>query len=93
MRTTPRIGTKPWFGPKLMLGWGWSPISAEGWVATGATIGVVVVMAVAVDNVPVMLTVDALAVIALIALCMLKGTSPGGPREAQELRRKGDNSP
>jgi len=34
-----RLTKKPWFGPKY-LGWGWRPITWEGWLSTLAFIGV-----------------------------------------------------
>jgi hypothetical protein len=33
-----RITTKPWFGPKR-FGWGWTPITWEGWLSVLVWIG------------------------------------------------------
>ena len=31
----PRVTSKPWFGPKRFFGWGWTPVSWEGWAVIG----------------------------------------------------------
>jgi hypothetical protein len=85
---TPRIGTKAWFGPKW-LGWGWSPVSVEGWLVTFATIGLPILGAVIVgeDNTAAMIVVAVAAVGGLLAATYLKGTSPGGYRQHEAFRR------
>ena len=30
-----RVTEKAWFGPKRTLGWGWTPVSWEGWLSIG----------------------------------------------------------
>ena len=73
MRTKPLIGTKPWFGPRR-FGWGLDPVSVEGWAVTvGAVGGLIVAHARGVKN-------PKLIGPALLAIAVLKGTSPGGPR-------------
>lgn len=27
----PRLVEKPWFGPRKLPGWGWSPVTWQGW--------------------------------------------------------------
>lgn len=34
MRHEPIVGTKVWFGPKTWGGWGWQPVTWEGWLST-----------------------------------------------------------
>jgi hypothetical protein len=74
------VGEKLWFKPRGWGGWGWSPASAEGW----ATILIVLVTVLLVPN-PVLIL---LAVTALIAAAVLKGTSPGGPSARREFERR-----
>lgn len=85
MRTQPIIGAKAWFGPKR-LGWGWGPIAWEGWLAGVAYLAIVFGYPVVVDRGHRDLVTLA-ATAALILLCVVKGTSPGGPARAGELRR------
>ena len=74
----PLFTKKPWFGPKI-AGWGWTPVSWQGWLATvifvllvsgavrlfeGATAAPIAVI---------------LLVAAFIGLVPATGTSPGGP--------------
>lgn len=73
MRTKPLIGTKPWFGPRR-FGWGLDPVSVEGWAITGgALLAALVARRRGVKN-------PKLIGPALLAIAVLKGTSPGGPR-------------
>jgi hypothetical protein len=85
MRTRPIIGRKAWFGPRS-LGWGWGPISWEGWAAGAAFLAIVFVgPTVFGDADRNLLGLSATG--ALLLLCVLKGTSPGGPDRAAEHRR------
>lgn len=99
MRMNPLIGTKAWFGPRR-LGWGLSPVSVEGWVATAAFSGVVTWVARAqafqaatpgaTDRedraaAPPPRWWPAVAVGLFLLLVVLKGTSPGGPRARREF--------
>ena len=88
MRTRPLLGHKAWFGPRR-IGWGLSPISAEGWAVT--LVAVVAVICVAT------LTRHtrhawwaALVVVALLIVVLLKGTSPGGSRAWEEYQAQKD---
>ena len=29
--TMPRLVEKPWFGPRRVPGWGWTPVTWQGW--------------------------------------------------------------
>jgi hypothetical protein len=76
MRT--RITKKAWFGPKRW-GWGWSPVSPEGWVVTiaFAVVGQVV-------NKNLSPRRQVLAIVALVAaffgVILLTGDPPGSRR-------------
>jgi hypothetical protein len=76
---TPLIGTKVWFGPRR-LGWGWTPVSREGWVTT-----IVAVAAMWACERHHRRTLSRVAAVALVAVCVLKGTPPGGPARAAEF--------
>jgi hypothetical protein len=84
MRFTPLVGTKVWFGPRR-YGWGLSPVSWEGWAAMAGFV-------VAAMGIPMLLPnglgVAAVLVLTglLLAVCVLKGTTPGGPEAADRFR-------
>jgi len=86
VRTTPLIGTKVWFAPRRM-GWGLSPVSPEGWIVTA-------IMAVASTALKrgdrKRRGADVLLVVLYLAVVVLKGTAPGGPkaRRAFEAARE-----
>lgn len=39
----PVLTKDPWFGPKRVLGWGWTPVSPAGWVVTVIAVMLLVV--------------------------------------------------
>jgi len=73
-----RVTKKAWFGPKATIGWGWRPVSWEGWVATL----LLAVLAIAAVNIWHRSTAGIVAVLALLAvfalLAWLTGDPPGG---------------
>ena len=88
-RLTPIVGEKVWFGPRGWGGWGWQPVSWEGWFVTGAGAAVIVaLLARWGDDQAGGLIIG--VVIALIVVCFLKGTSPGsvGAKRAFDRERK-----
>jgi hypothetical protein len=90
MRTTPRIGTKLWFGPKRAGGWGWSPVSVEGWLVTAVAIMMVIAPIPFLDDDAVAWwywTLAGVSVVGILAISYLKGTSPGGRRAHEEYER------
>ena len=90
-RTTPLVGHKAWFGPRS-FGWGWDPVSWEGWVSTAAWF--VASLGLAGVNAP-WPSVTVL-VVGLLATCILKGTPPGGPTAAEHFfaqRRNAKRTP
>ena len=73
------ITKRPWFGPKQKLGWGWTPVSWEGWAATIVCIAVVVAAQLYFGP-----SLEAGlwaigSVFALLVVCYLTGGKPGGP--------------
>lgn len=76
------MGRVAWFGPRR-AGWGWSPVTVAGWSVLGTGIAVILVLA---FTLPHMWWVSLLAVVAMLAVIFLKGTSPGGPAEWSEFQ-------
>jgi hypothetical protein len=77
MRTTPRVGTKLWFGPRRSLNWGWSPVSWEGWTVT---LGMMALIFAGVAWGPTLSKPAVLVVgpVVMVGAALLKGTTPGG---------------
>lgn len=73
-----RRTSKPWFGPKRRIGWGWTPTSWEGWVATAVFIVLVTAAHNAWHGVAAGIAVGAL-ILAFLALAAFTGDPPGGP--------------
>jgi hypothetical protein len=76
--TASMITKRPWFGPKRYSGWGWTPVSWQGWAVT--LVFLVVVIACRVHfggGVP-----GAIAIVVCLAAYLgvisLTGTRPGG---------------
>ncbi len=63
---------RPWFGPKR-YGWGLTPVSWQGWLATGAYVAVVLVLAATLaESQPwIFWTLLVLATVALILVAIL----------------------
>lgn len=70
------ITKRPWFGPKR-FGWGWTPISWEGWLVTAFVLAVTIAASVAFGRSAVTFYVTGAAVGALVAVCWLTGIPPG----------------
>jgi hypothetical protein len=82
MRTKPLLGQKAWFGPRRM-GWGLSPVSAEGWVVTAVAAAGAVGLGAADRHDP---WAPVAVVILLLVVVFVKGTSPGGTRAWEEFQ-------
>jgi hypothetical protein len=85
MRTKPLLGKKLWFGPRTWGGWGWTPVSWEGWVVVALT-GVAAIVLEILYADPDPITPAVLLVLAICLVCWLKGTSPGGPAAARRYK-------
>jgi hypothetical protein len=80
------VGRKVWFGPRR-YGWGLNPITFEGWATIVVAVAAIIILATTVRHTP---WLPILAVIALLAVIFLKGTSPGGRAEWEEFHNARD---
>jgi len=71
----PPITRKPWFGPKR-FGWGWSPITWEGWAVCLVFIGAIVAAGWLLASTARTISIIAL-VIALLLVTYLTSGPPG----------------
>ena len=62
------------------MGWGWTPVSWEGWAVIAGFVGLSIALAAA-RLAPLVFV----AVAALLVVCFVKGTSPGGPAAWREF--------
>lgn len=70
-----RVTKKAWFGPKRVIGWGWSVASWEGRVATAAFLGLIVASRLVWHS-----TLAAVALLILfVVVVLLTGDPPGRP--------------
>ena len=69
-------GRRYWFGPKRGLGWGWSPITWEGWLVSFVSIAAALVVAAAFHGVVRLAAPLGIAAV-LTVICLVKGTAPG----------------
>ena len=87
MRTSPLVGKKVWFGPRR-FGWGWSPVSSEGWIVTALSLGAILGGTVLKEEHPVAHLVGSIAIVVLLlCICVAKGTPPGGPAAHSEFSK------
>ena len=73
----PRLTREPWFGPKR-YGWGLSPVSWQGWLATLVFV-VVAILAASLIHPPLNVPAAIIVVLLFVGLTLLTGTKPGGP--------------
>jgi len=73
-----RVTKKAWFGPKRVVGWGWTVTSREGWLAIAFFSVLVIVASVAFHG-----TARTLSLVGVLAVFLLTvwltGDPPGGP--------------
>ena len=70
------ITKHPWFGPKR-IGWGWRPISWEGWAATAIFAAIVIAAGIVFHGSSTFIYVTVASVAALLVVCLFTGTRPG----------------
>ena len=71
------ISKHAWFGPKNGLGWGWTPVSWEGWAVSALCLGAIIGAYFVFGRAPMTTYVTLGAVATLIVVCLLTGTAPG----------------
>ena len=72
-----------WFKPKTH-GYGATPVTWQGWVASGAFVALVIVVTRVVDN-PAAIAISVALLVGLLALvCYLTGGKPGSARPGNE---------
>ena len=72
------ITSRPWFGPKKYLGWGWTPITWEGWLATAVFLIAFLVCFLVIGGGP-GVAAGLVLMAAYLGVVVLTGTKPGGP--------------
>jgi hypothetical protein len=72
------ITKHPWFGPKE-FGWGWRPVSWQGWLATGVFVAVVGAAVAYFKPTLTALLIGLVSFAAFLGVIFLTGSKPGGP--------------
>ena len=67
----------PWFGPRTSGGWGWTPITWQGWTVT-VGFSVTVVAVALIPGLRYRFAIIAALAVGLIVTCAVTGTKPGG---------------
>jgi hypothetical protein len=75
----PRLVEKPWFGPRRLMGWGWTPASWQGWAVIAVFLAAVFLCAYLVPGVALKIIAEVVLIGLLVLTCWLTGTPPGGP--------------
>lgn len=74
-----RLVRDPWFGPRRFPGWGWTPLTWQGWTVSGVFLVAVVLCGEFIRGIPKAIAIAGLVVL-LLAICLLTGTRPGWRR-------------
>ena len=74
-----RVTRTAWFGPKRVVGWGWSPRSWQGWAVTAAFVVAILLLAAA----PHRPWVGALLLAAFLVVAAVTGDPPGPARSSR----------
>ncbi len=72
----PPLVKKPWFGPRHLPGYGWSPITWQGWLVIAVFVIAVFACAFLVPGVALKVGVEMVLIVLLLAVCILTGTRP-----------------
>jgi hypothetical protein len=71
------ITKEPWFGPRAPYGWGWTPVTWQGWLVIGLCTAIILAALFLFRRGPMTIFVVTGTVAALILVCFLTGTPPG----------------
>lgn len=72
------ISKRPWFAPKEYMGWGWRPVSWQGWLVTAAFIAAVGTGAARFGASIGAVAIGAVSLAAFVGVILLTGARPGG---------------
>ena len=78
-----RVTSKPWFGPKKYLGWGWRVVSWEGRVATAIFVALMITAGLLAGRSRVIAL--AVLIIAFGVVVLFTGDRPGGPSGGKRI--------
>ena len=87
MGARPVLGTRYWFGPKRGSGWGWRPITWQGWLVTALDLAATVLVSTILKGTTRLEAVLGV-VAALVAVCLLTGTDPGSAGDWPDSGRR-----
>lgn len=73
------ITNQPWFAPKEFAGWGWRPISWQGWLVTAAFVAVVGAAVVHFGPTIIALVIGVVSLAAFYVVILLTGAKPRDP--------------
>jgi hypothetical protein len=74
----PLLTKDPWFGPRR-LGWGWTPITWQGWAVSAGFLAAVILGGEFLHGITKLAVLVPLVVV-FLAVCALTGTKPGWRR-------------
>jgi hypothetical protein len=80
-----RLTKAPWFGPKQVLGWGWRPITWQGWLVTLVLVALLVGMLRGLGRSVLSLALAASLIGIFAVIALLTGGRPGGPGMANPI--------
>ena len=72
----PPLVDRPWFGPRR-FGWGWTPVTWQGWVVTLVFVAAMVLCAFLLPGTVAKVVADVVLIVLLVVVCALTGTRPG----------------
>jgi hypothetical protein len=73
------ITKRPWFGPKRYFGWGWTPISWQGWLVSALFLVAAITCRVHFGTGPAGILAVVVCLFVYLGIIVLTGTKPGGP--------------
>lgn len=75
----PLLTKDPWFGPRRLVGWGWTPCSWQGWLVSGVFLVAIILNGELIHGLLKVWVAIGL-IVGLAAVCALTGTKPGWRR-------------
>ena len=72
----PPLVKKPWFGPRHLPGYGWSPVTWQGWLVIVVFVAAIFACAFLVPGVALKVGTEIVLIALLLAVCLLTGTRP-----------------